>query len=103
MVCCDVVIGWSLWFVVVTWQTGGGIPVVSEFFCNERWGADHDSISGNDERQHHCRLLFGGRVAHGDMALSIPSMWPGLIGDMVLQRHPCFEVFIVPHRFLQDP
>ena len=33
VVCCsDVVVGWSLWFVVVTWQTGGGMAVVSELF-----------------------------------------------------------------------
>ena len=48
MVCCgnvgvvvcrgDVVVVWSLWFVVVTWQTCGGIAVVSELLWDEGGG-----------------------------------------------------------------
>ena len=51
VVCCgDVLVVQLLWFVMVTWQTCGGIALLVSCFGTKEGGAHHDKINGNDER-----------------------------------------------------
>ena len=97
LVCCgDVgVVVWSLWFVVVTWQTCGGIALLASCFGTKEGGTHRDKINRNDERRHHHRSSFGSHVAHSDMAPSIPITVAGARRLVTCRCHIVLAVMVV--------